>query len=215
MPLIVAVDRPLDPGQVSRICEYADGVKVGLPPVVSRGVEWARSISRSCNGLRILDFKLADIGPVMLSIVEPFKDYYDGFIAHSFIGSNGALIELKEVLDEWGAKLILVASMSHEGSREVYDRARMHVYEVIERVHPWGLVAPATRPGIVAELRARFPWARILSPGIGAQGARPGDALCSGADYEIVGRAITGSPNPVDAARRIRGEMENARSECS
>ncbi|MEM4743157.1 MAG: orotidine 5'-phosphate decarboxylase, partial [Pyrobaculum sp.] len=38
---------------------------------------------------------------------------------------------------------------------------------------------------------------RIISPGIGAQGGAPGDALKAGADFEIVGRYLLESPDRI------------------
>jgi len=43
----------------------------------------------------------------------------------------------------------------------------------------------------------------IMSPGVGAQGGEPGDAILAGANFEVVGRRIYESPNPGEAARLI------------
>jgi len=212
--LIVAVDRPLEEGLVERLCTIASGVKVGLPAVLRAGVEWARRAASSCRGLRVLDFKLADVAHVMEALVEPFLGYYDAFIAHSFIGGPGALSELSRLLEGEGARLVLVASMSHPGSLEVYDRALSLIEAVIDEVDPWGLVAPATRPSVIRRLRERYPGKAILAPGVGVQGAKPGSAICAGADYEIVGRAVLDSPDPLRAAAEIAGEVEVARRGC-
>jgi orotidine-5'-phosphate decarboxylase len=212
--LIVAVDRPLEEGLVERLCSVASGIKVGLPAVLRAGIEWARRAASSCRGLRVLDFKLADVAHVMEAVVEPFLGYYNAFIAHSFIGGPGALNELSRLLESEGARLVLVASMSHPGSLEVYDKAVSLIEAVIDEVDPWGLVAPATRPSVIRRLRERYPRKAILAPGVGAQGARPGTAVCAGADYEIVGRAIVDSPDPVRAAIRLASEVEVARREC-
>lgn len=214
MGLIVAIDRPLEEGLVERLCGVASGVKVGLPAVLRAGVEWARRAASSCRGLKVLDFKLADVAHVMEAIVEPFLGYYDAFIAHSFLGGPGALTELSRILEREGARLVLVASMSHPGSLEVYDKVSGLIEAVIDEVDPWGLVAPATRPRVIGRLRRRYPGKAILAPGVGAQGARPGTAVCAGADYEIVGRAIVDSPDPVKAALEIASEVEVARRGC-
>ena len=50
----------------------------------------------------------------------------------------------------------------------------------------------------------------ILAPGAGAQGGKPADAIAAGADYVIVGRAITESPEPAKAARGIADEIRGA-----
>lgn len=214
MALILAIDRPLDASLVRSICGDVDGIKVGLPPVLKAGIDWALEVARSCSKLTILDFKLADIGAIMEASIEPFLGDYDAYIAHSFIGAEGALSELKELLDRRGRKLILVASMSHPGSRDVYDPSIQMIEDVIDGIGPWGLVAPATRPQIVRRLRTRYPDKVILSPGVGAQGAKPGSAICAGATYEIVGRMITGSRDPAEAARRVREAQDEEAGRC-
>jgi len=197
------------------LCDHVAGFKVGLPLVLRYGVAVATRLRSICsNRLWIADFKLADIGEIMKSVVEPVAGSIDAVIAHSFVGVKGALGDLKAFLDSIDKKLILVATMSHPGAEEVYDHVLDLVDGVIEQVRPWGLVAPATRPAIVARLRRRHPWATILAPGVGVQGARPGTALCHGADYEIAGRMVTLSHSPLEALKRIGLEQEEALRRC-
>ncbi len=203
---IVALDPPRGAGVgwalrvASALCGFAWGFKLGLPFLAGFGVEGFRLVRRACPGASIVaDLKLADIGFSMRLTVERVGPYVDAVIAHSFVGVEGGLGELAEWARESGVRLALVYTMSHGGSAEVLAPCRGRLAEVIRRVRPWGVVAPATRPGEVEEARRLFPWARILSPGVGAQGARPGSALCAGADYEIVGRSVAHSPRPLEA----------------
>ena len=219
MTLIVALDRPQPLGGlealVDDLCGAVEGFKVGLPLVLGLGVEAVGRLSSRCRGaLWIADYKLADIGYVMRLVASEAASWADAVIAHSFVGFEGALDELSELLSGEGKKLILVASMSHPGSREVYDRALPYINRVIEKARPWGLVAPATRPEIVALLRRRHEGVKILAPGVGPQGARPGDALCAGADYEIIGRMITGASEPRAAAEEVKKIQEARVREC-
>lgn len=84
--------------------------------------------------------------------------------------------------------------------------------DVARRVSPWGVVAPATRPWVIGIVRRELGPVKILSPGVGAQGAEPGAALRHGADYEIVGRLILGSRDPAEAARRVLEAHARARA---
>ncbi|MCL4341604.1 MAG: orotidine 5'-phosphate decarboxylase, partial [Candidatus Thermoplasmatota archaeon] len=43
----------------------------------------------------------------------------------------------------------------------------------------------------------------IVSPGIGAQGGNPADAIRNGSDYIIAGRSIYNSEDPLGEIRRI------------
>ncbi|MCE4602131.1 MAG: orotidine 5'-phosphate decarboxylase [Desulfurococcales archaeon] len=214
MTLIVAVDRPLETGTIHDICGEADGIKVGLPSLVTLGAKWMLEAAKACRGLKVLDLKLADIGPIMVETVKPFLGTYDVFIAHSFVGRKGALEDLKDTVENEGGKLVLVATMSHPGAREVYDPSLDWILGVIDKVDPWGLVAPATRIHAIEMLKNRYPGKVILSPGVGAQGAKPGEALCAGASYEIVGRRVTNSRDPVDEVRKVRVEQDERLSAC-
>ncbi|MFN4046264.1 MAG: orotidine 5'-phosphate decarboxylase / HUMPS family protein, partial [Acidilobaceae archaeon] len=191
---------------VSGLCGEAAGFKFGLPFLLSFGVDGVRVSRGLCGGMFVVDLKLADVGDVMVSSVSRLVGYVDGVIAHGFTGFEGALGELKEYLDGFGVKLILVVSMSHGGSLDVLDANIDRLLQVADRVRPWGLVAPATRPHVISYVRSRAPWAKIMAPGVGVQGARPGDALRAGADYEIIGRAITRAPNPLEVLRSINLE---------
>ncbi len=198
---------------VSRLCGGVAGFKFGLPFLLSFGVDGVRVSRGVCDSMFIVDLKLADVGDVMVSTVSRLVGYVDGVIAHGFTGFEGALGELKDYLDSVGVKLALIVSMSHAGSLDVLDVNIDRLLWVADRVKPWGLVAPATRPHVISYVKSRAPWAKILSPGVGVQGARPGDALRAGADYEIIGRAITRAPNPLEVLQSINLEHEKIMGE--
>ena len=79
-----------------------------------------------------------------------------------------------------------------------------------------GLIAAGE---LIGRFRKKFPDATIVSPGIRLSGsatddhkrtATPEEAIRSGADYLVVGRPITRSPEPADAAREIIERIEKA-----
>lgn len=203
-PLVVAIDETSCDESLlslaSRASELAFGLKVGVPTLISCGLRFLRDLrAKAGDAFIIADLKLADVGDVMVKTASLVRDSVNAVIAHSFVGKAGALDRLAEAVKAWGLKLILVASMSHPGSLEFYDAATERVVGLVRELDPWGIVAPATRPHVVRSLRSLLPSVKILAPGVGAQGASPGDAICVGADYEIVGRAILGSPDPLRA----------------
>jgi len=221
--LIVALDPPSNADVLSWVEErfktlkqYVQGFKIGLPAIIEIGLGPLARIFRGYSGLLIADLKLADIGDVMSIVAERLAMHgFNAVIAHAFIGYEQALDKLSAVCREKGLKLILVVSMSHKGSREFIDRHVKEFVELAKSVDAWGVVAPATRPEIirfVRELAGKE--LRILSPGIGVQGAEPGTAICSGADYEIVGRVITYSSNVLESAFKVLEEQRKRATQC-
>lgn len=188
-------------------CTAGVGAKIGWPFILEYGVEGVRRARRRCSdGLLVADLKLADTSWTMGLIVSRLEGVVDKFIAHAFTGVEGGLSGLASRLGR--DRVILVVSMSHPGAAETFDECLERVLGVAEAIDPWGVVAPATRPWVVSRVRERLPGAAILSPGVGAQGARPGDALCAGADVEIVGRRVYRSRDPHDELARLRREAE-------
>ncbi len=216
--IIVALDRfnSIDDmlKLVDTINEHVAGYKIGLPFILRQGVAATKKlVERAGDKILVVDMKLADIGYIMIENTKPLLETgYKYFIAHGFIGYQGALEELSLFLRENDAKLIVVAAMSHPGSKEIMDK---HMYDILNvgmEADTWGYVLPATRPELVKKARTYLDEkgydAKILSPGIGAQGAEPATALRNGADYEIIGRMITASPNPLKAVISINKRHE-------
>jgi orotidine-5'-phosphate decarboxylase len=207
------------PAHLEELLRRFAGVKIGLPLLLERGPEEVRAINRVADRLGIMkvaDFKLADIGDVMAKSLEGIKRLgFDVAIAHAFVGVRGGLEVLVNRARDLGIRVALVVSMSHEGSREFYDRNLRDFLEVARNLGVWGLIAPATRPQVIRECR-RFLGStfKILSPGVGAQGAEFGSAICAGADYEIVGRYVLRSPDPVRAASEVVELVAQRGREC-
>jgi orotidine-5'-phosphate decarboxylase len=71
-----------------------------------------------------------------------------------------------------------------------------------------GVVAPATRPERVREIRKIIGNdLTIISPGVGAQGGSASDAIRAGADWVIVGRSIYQAKEPARAAADIVADI--------
>lgn len=224
--LIVALDPPLESNvfewismRLKLLRDVVAGFKIGLPALLRLGVDRVRDIIKPYsdkNLLLIADLKLADIGFVMKLSAEVVS--YAGFnavIAHSFVGIEGALETLAQRCRELGLKLITVVSMSHPAASKMFDPMLELLVDIAKKVGVWGIVVPATRPDIIRKARQLVgSEIKIVAPGIGAQGAAPGVAICSGADYEIVGRSITYSEDPYRAALRILNEQRERVVQC-
>ena len=150
----------------------------------------------------LADFKLADVPHVNSMILGTLASMgFEGAVVHLFPGS---VDPVSATLDLFG-----VVEMTHPGSRLGGHLEELLGIAISSGLS--GLVVPATKPSVVRRVRGRVgDGMTLLAPGVGAQGARPGDALRSGADFEIVGRAIYAAPDPLRAAEEVVGAERDA-----
>ncbi|MEM1618635.1 MAG: orotidine-5'-phosphate decarboxylase [Desulfurococcaceae archaeon] len=221
--LVVALDPPFGPSGeysvydiVEETCEVAYGYKVGLPLVLEQGLKVVSEIKSTCKGRVIVDFKLADIGDILVNVAEKISRYRaDAVIAHGFIGLRDSIDKLVEAASRYKLDVILVASMSHRGSEEFIDKHFEELVNLSLDLGVHGVVVPANKPGLIRRARQiAGNNLRIYSPGIGVQGAEVGSALCAGADYEIIGRYITRSPKPGEKAREVFEKQVESVRKC-
>ncbi|MEM0247076.1 MAG: orotidine-5'-phosphate decarboxylase [Desulfurococcaceae archaeon] len=210
--LVIALDPPFGPsGEYSglKIVEetsaYAVSYKVGLLLVLESGPEVIRAIKETSGKRVIVDFKLADIGDIMVRVLRKLAESgANAVIAHGFVGVGDGVEKLVEEARMLGVDVILVTAMSHRGSRKYLDKHFEELLADALELGVHGVVVPATRPWLIERARkAVKDELKIYAPGVGVQGAEPGSALCAGADYEIVGRYIVRSPDPGKIAREV------------
>ena len=209
--LVVAVDTPaIDLQQLASfldsVPEGVVGIKVGLPYLIHYGIRQLRNLINDYPKLYfIADLKLSDIGDIMaLSAKEALNTGFNGIVAHAFTGLTGALDKLEKVVHDAGADLILQVTMSHAGATHTFDRVYGAVKEIINGVNADALIIPANKARIMRDVRKAFGRKHvILSPGIMIRGVSPGEAICAGADAEIVGRAVFDTRDPIAAAKDI------------
>ncbi|HDD66137.1 MAG TPA: orotidine 5'-phosphate decarboxylase [Nitrososphaeria archaeon] len=177
--------------------DLAVGVKIGLPLTLKIGFEGVAEILESFKQdfYMIADFKLSDIPEIIqLTLNELRRIGFDAAITHLF---QGGVPSIKRSLDLFG-----VVAMSHPSAKLIEENFENLVREAVEAGVD-GVVVGATKPDLLKRARSLLPDKTILSPGVVAQGAEPASALRSGGDFEIVGRALTRSPEPASSARRI------------
>ncbi|MCZ7372241.1 MAG: orotidine 5'-phosphate decarboxylase, partial [Candidatus Methanoperedens sp.] len=112
---------------------------------------------------------------------------------------------------EYGGDIFVVTEMSHPGAVDFMQPEALSLAGLAVECKASGVVAPATRPERVKEIRRIVGGLTIISPGVGAQGGSAADAIMAGADYVIVGRSIYTSRNPEIEAERIVREIEKCR----
>lgn len=204
--LILALDETREERalEVAReVGDLVDAIKINWPLVLST----SPAIIGRLSGIAdvICDFKVADIPNTNRLIVEQAVGRgAKGVIVHGFTGrdSVNAAVEAAD-----GADVFVVVEMSHPGGEEFTQPASARVASLAVECGASGVIAPATRPGRIAEIRKMVGDLLILSPGVGAQGGMASDAIAMGADHIIVGRSIYQSDSPRKMAEALVAEI--------
>ena len=189
---------------VSEVSESVDAVKIGYPAVLPLGMRLVEEISRSADV--ICDFKVADIPNTNRLIVEEvFRRGASGVIVHGFAGADSvrACVEAAE------GDVFVLTEMSHPGGKTFTQPVADEIARLAVSEGATGIIAPATRPERVKELREIVGSLLILCPGVGAQGGSASDTMTAGADYVIVGRSIYQAEDPRAEAMRVVDEIES------
>jgi orotidine-5'-phosphate decarboxylase len=181
-------------------------------------LERVSAYAREAGLLVIADAKRGDVGSTSRAYAAAFLErrgqepaLADALTVSPYLGRD-SLDPFFAACRRDGAGLFLLVRTSNPGAAELQDVAlsdgRPQWRQVAELVDGWGeelvgacglssvgAVVGATVPRIVGEARREMPRAIILLPGVGAQGASPGD----------VARAFTSGPASalVNAARSV------------
>ena len=187
--------------------EFVHSIKVNYPIVLSCGIGIIRELSK----IRpvIADFKVADVPHISAEIARlAFESGAKAVIAHGFVGSDS----IRAILEEAGSEneVYVVTELSSQGGKEFLMKHAIEIASMARRLGCHGIVAPATRPERIKELKEAAGGLKVISPGVGAQGGRVSDAIRAGADYVIAGRSIYGAKNPRKAAEELLMEIEMA-----
>ena len=191
----------------SDVSEYVDSIKVGYPLVLGEGLGIIRELAQIAPV--IADFKVADIPNTDRLICEQVFDAGAlGIIVHGFTGKD-SLDECVRIAKERSRDVYVVTEMSHPGGVEFFRPVAEAIAQMAVDAGATGVVAPATRPQRVKEIRSIIGHdLSMISPGVGAQGGSASEVINAGADWVIVGRSIYGSTSPSEAARLICEEIK-------
>lgn len=209
--LIVALD-VTDKSQALSISKeiefYVDAIKVGYPLVLESGLGVIGMIAEFAPV--IADFKVADIPNTdRLICTEAFEAGASAVIVHGFTGRD-SLIECVKTGSEHRGDIYVVTEMSHPGALDFLQPAAFELAQLAVECGAKGVVAPATRPERLREIRSIVGDMTIISPGVGEQGGKAADTIRAGADFVIVGRSIYNSKAPGKEAEKIVREIESA-----
>ncbi len=191
------------------VAEYVDAIKIGYPLVLGAGIEIIDTLSKFAPV--IADFKVADIPNTnRLICARAFEAGASAVIVHAFTGRD-SLSECVKTGREYNGEIYVVTEMSHPGAIDFMQAKALELARLAVESGASGVVAPATRPERVKEIRRVVGELTIISPGVGAQGGSAAEAVRAGADYVIVGRSIYNSRNPAIEAEKIAKEIEKCR----
>ena len=188
---------------IARSCApHLDAIKVGYPLVLSAGISVTRDLLPLGLPL-IADFKVADIPSTNEAVCTlAFGAGFSAVIAHAFPGED-ALTACVRIAHAKGGRCYAVAEMSHPGAAEFFHGGvAERLAALAVRCGADGIIAPATRPDRVAQLRKIVGDLEILSPGVGAQGGEV-ELVKDLVDGIIVGRSIFAAPDPGAAAEEF------------
>jgi uridine monophosphate synthetase len=191
-------------------------IKLNYPLVLATGVEIAHRIKQKVPDVPLIaDFKVADIDNTNTWIARhAFSAGFDAIIVHAFVGQDAIQAVLDEAQNYGGRGVILVVDMSHPGALQFINPQAHKLAKLAVELDVTGVIAPGTRPDHVSQIRRWIgPKPLILTPGVGAQGGKPGSAIAAGADYEIIGRSIYQAKSPAEAARKFAAATFDAKAQ--
>lgn len=213
---------------VDRLHDVVGGFKVGMRLFYRQGPEIVTAIAERAPFV-FLDLKLHDIPQTVGQAVRALVGLGAGMLNVHAAGGVNMLRAAAETAAEEAARLgrprpLLIAvtvltSLDDTAVRELgfENGARelaLRWAELAMRCGLDGVVASAWEASAIRALTG--PRFTIVCPGVRPSGEGAGDqrrvatpaaAVSAGADYLVVGRPITGSPDPVASARRIVAEM--------
>lgn len=189
--------------------DHVDAIKIGYPLVLGAGLGIINDICKFAPV--IADFKVADIPNTdRLICSQAFEAGASAVIVHGFTGRD-SVSECVKTAKDFHGDIFVVTEMSHPGAVEFMQPKALELASIAVECKASGVVAPATRPERVRQIRSVVGNLTIISPGVGAQGGSAADAIRAGADHVIVGRSIYGSKTPGIEAEKIVKEIEKCR----
>ncbi len=190
------------------ISDLIDAVKIGWYQLLTIGSQGIKELTDSVNKYFLADFKLGDVAHINEYVVRKIYELgINGLIMHAVAGRDNLATAIN-VARKLGVDVYLLISMSSGG--ELYDRNLDYNVSLGMSLGVSGFIVPATKPNVVRQVRSMVGSNyQLLSPGVGVQGGKPGCAIASGADFEIVGRSIINSESPRETALNILNAIRN------
>jgi len=222
--VIVALDRPSAPealALVERLPAEGAFYKVGLELFIAAGPNIVRDLQE--RGARVfLDLKLHDIPNTVGEAARRAAALGVDLLTVHASGGRRMLESARSAVEGSPTQVLAVTVLTSLTGEELQDgwgrRERLSVEEEVLRLAAraleWGAHGLVASPVELRGIRQAFGTApTLVAPGIRLQGddahdqrrvSTPEEAAAAGADYLVIGRSITGSPDPARALERCR-----------
>ncbi|HEV8630774.1 MAG TPA: orotidine-5'-phosphate decarboxylase [Thermoanaerobaculia bacterium] len=195
-------------------------LKVGLQAFVRWGARAVETAQASGRGV-FLDLKLHDIPNTVAGAVAAARSLEVQLLT---VHAGGAEPMLRAAVEAAGndVAILAVTLLTHLGDEELTaldlpGGATVRVERWAELAARAGCAGVVCSPQETAALRQRLPRPFLLvTPGVRPAGSTPGDqrrvatpaaALRDGADWLVVGRPLTGAPDPAAALAALEEEL--------
>lgn len=221
-PVFVAVDlatlaeaRDL----VSRVAPHVGGVKLGLEFFCAQGPAGVAAIS--ALGLPVfLDLKLHDIPNTVAGALHSLAGLAPAIVTVHAAGGHAMLAAARAAAPP-ATKVVAVTVLTSLDDEDlaaigVPDTSAAQVARLAALVRGAGLNGVVASPHETAALRAAWPDALLVIPGVRPAGSAIGDqkrvmtpreARDAGASVLVIGRPITGASDPATAAAAIARDL--------
>jgi len=192
---------------LNKVNDLIDGIKVNHPLVFSCGISICKEIKEEFDCPIIGDFKIADVPVTNRKIVEIcIENKIDFLTLHGFI-ERASISDINDYA-KGRIDIFLITELSSCIGTILFPYKEYANLAV--DLNLYGVQAPATKPNVIKNVRDIVGNSKtIISCGIGAQGKKPGSAILSGADFEIIGRAIFMDKSPREATQKFKEMIMN------
>ncbi|MCE9586522.1 orotidine-5'-phosphate decarboxylase [Candidatus Uhrbacteria bacterium] len=206
--------------RVTTLSPYVGGFKVGSEFCAIIGDRWAISLIREGGKKCMLDRKLSDVPRTMARAAEVWAGYMPWlFTVHASAGPSGLAETAKAKQNMLMAGVTVLTSMDESECRHVFNEmptAKVHAFALdLVKAGADAIVCSPLELIMLGEDERLDGLVRVI-PGIRPMGkdvedqkrvATPGSAIGNGADYLVIGSAITKDRDPVDMAKLIADEI--------
>ena len=222
-PIAVALDAPnLDTAArwANLVTPHVSTVKIGLELYLRYGPEAVASVRGASNVAVFLDLKLNDIPATVAGAARSVARLRPELLTVHAVGGMAAVRAAVEAAPDTKIVAVTVLTSLGDGDLERLGVAGP-VGDAVRRLATLGVEAGARglvcSPREVAAVRAEVgPDITLITPGVRPAGseandqariATPEEARRAGADLLVIGRPITGAPDPGAAAAAIAAPL--------